>query len=235
MTTRKPSVERYYDPADLDPAAPRLHVRKNGVGWELRDAEGELLTAHSTQDDAIDAALALSKQRFSEILVRGSTGRAEWVVNQDPKWLKLTRAIDRDLARRREEEAEGRRRIGVRAFAGHHVFLPARYRDAGNATSSPVELYYDPEELDPDAPRLHIRKDDGVWVLRDAYGSLLSSHAKLPEAIDTAEERSRMCSCEILVRGAVSSIEWSVRLNPEMVELARVLNQPLALEREAAD
>jgi hypothetical protein len=86
----------------------------------------------------------------------------------------------------------------------------------------PVELFYDPAQLDPDAPRLHIRKDDGVWELRDADGVLLSSHAKLPEAIDAAEARSNAHFCEILVRGAGSPIEWSVRLNPAMVELARV-------------
>lgn len=98
-----------------------------------------------------------------------------------------------------------------------------------------VELYYDPADLDPEAPRLHIGKHDGTWELRDGDGALLSSHAKLPEAINAAEERSRVCFCEILVRGAVTPIEWSVRLNPAMVELARVLNQPVPVEREAAD
>jgi hypothetical protein len=103
------------------------------------------------------------------------------------------------------------------------------------ATREPsVELFYDPAELDPDAPRLHIRKDDGVWELRDAGDALLSSHAKLPEAIDAALGRSRVCFSEILVRGAVSPIEWSVRLNSGMAELARALNQPDAAERDAA-
>lgn len=106
MATREPPLERYYDPAALDPDAPRLHVRRNGVGWELRDVAGGLLSAHPTQDDAIDAALCLSKRRFSEILVRGPTGRAEWAVNQDPAWLELTRAIDRDLKARWEEGAD---------------------------------------------------------------------------------------------------------------------------------
>ena len=102
MATREPPVELYYDPAKLDPDAPRLRVIRNGGGWELRADDGELLSTHPTQADAVDAALGRSKRRFSEILVRGSTGRAEWVMNQDPNWLKLARAIDRDLQRRRE-------------------------------------------------------------------------------------------------------------------------------------
>ena len=122
--------------------------------------------------------------------------------------------------------------VGV--FPGHHAFLPVRRRPVpGNVRH--VDLFYDPAELASDAPRLHIRKDGGLWNLRDADGSLLSSHVKLPDAIDAAEERSRVCFCEILVRGAISPIEWSVRLNPGMAELARVLNQPAAVEREAAD
>ena len=102
MATREPPVELFYSPDDLDPEAPRLRVTRNGEGWELRDDGGTLLSKHSTQVDAIDAALERSTLRFSEILVRGSTGRAEWVVNQDPRWLKLTRALDRDLERRWE-------------------------------------------------------------------------------------------------------------------------------------
>src|SRR5688500_7478043 len=96
MATREPPVELFYDPGDLDPQTPRLRVTRNGEGWELRADEGDLLSKHPSQAEAIDAALERSKARFSEILVRGSTGRAEWVVNQDPKWLKLTRARNQD-------------------------------------------------------------------------------------------------------------------------------------------
>lgn len=103
MATREPPVELFYDPQELTPGAPRLRIMRNGEGWELLDDEGMLVSRHPTQADAIDAALELSKVRFSEILVRGSTGRAEWVVNQNPRWLKLAKEIDRDLARRREE------------------------------------------------------------------------------------------------------------------------------------
>jgi hypothetical protein len=99
----------------------------------------------------------------------------------------------------------------------------------------PVELFYDPEDLDPDAPRLYIRKDGGAWELRDGAGELLGAHVSLPEALDAAEARSRVRFHEILVRGAVSHMEWSVRQNPEMVELARALNGTTAVHREAAD
>lgn len=104
MATREPPVELYYDPDKLHPDAPRLHVRRNGGDWELRDDAGEVLSSHPTQADAINAALVRSRRRFSEILVRGHTGCAEWVMNQDPKWLKLARAVSRDMARRRQEE-----------------------------------------------------------------------------------------------------------------------------------
>lgn len=232
MATREPSVELFYDPAELDPHAPRLHIRKDDGVWVLRDAAGSVLSSHAKLPDAIDAAEERSRMCFCEILVRGAVTPTEWSVRLNPAMAALARVMSQPVSVERES-AGARRRVSVGAFPGHHVFLPARRRFKNSPM--PVELYYDPAELDPDAPRLHIRKDEGVWMLRDADGVLLSSHAKLPEAIDTAEGRSRICFCEILVRGAVSSIEWSVRLNPEMVELARVLNQPVALEREAAD
>lgn len=98
----------------------------------------------------------------------------------------------------------------------------------------PVELYYDPADLDPDAPRLHLSKRDGVWELRDGGGTRLSSHANLPGAIDAALERSNVRFSEIIVQGATGGIEWSVHDNPDCVEIARALNQGNA-EREAAD
>ena len=99
----------------------------------------------------------------------------------------------------------------------------------------PIELYYDPADLDPDAPRLHVSKRGGVWELRDGGGTRLSSHAKLPAAIDAALERSNVRFSEIIVRGANGGIEWSVHHNPECVEIARALNQGDTAEREAAD
>ena len=99
MAKREPSVELFYDPAELDPAAPRLHIRKHGGTWELRDDRGVLLSTHPSQGRAVDAALRRSRARFSEILVRGSNGRAEWAVNQDPKWLKLGKQMEKVVAR----------------------------------------------------------------------------------------------------------------------------------------
>jgi hypothetical protein len=93
MATREPPVELFYDPADLDPDAPRLRVSRNGEGWELRDDDGVLLSKHPSQSDAIHAALERSSMRFSEILVRGSTGRAEWLVGQDPLTQDLSRIL----------------------------------------------------------------------------------------------------------------------------------------------
>jgi hypothetical protein len=93
MATREPPVERLYLPEDLDPGAPCLHVMRNGSGWEVRDDDGSLLSKHPSQGDAVDAALERSKVRFNEILVRGSTGRVEWLVGQDPLTQELTRIL----------------------------------------------------------------------------------------------------------------------------------------------
>jgi hypothetical protein len=93
MATREAPVERLYLPEDLAPGAPRLHVMRNGAGWELRDDAGLVLSKHPTQGDAVDAALERSRVRFSEILVRGSTGRVEWLVGQDPLTQELSRIL----------------------------------------------------------------------------------------------------------------------------------------------
>jgi hypothetical protein len=99
----------------------------------------------------------------------------------------------------------------------------------------PVELFYEPDDLDPEAPRLRIAKTNGVWELRDDRDALLSSHARLPEAIDAALARSEQCFSEILVMAATGRFEWSVQHNPDWLELARAVNRPIETEREAAD
>lgn len=86
MATREPSVELFYSPEDLTPGAPRLYVARKDNDWELRDEDGVLLSTHPSQSDAIDAARDRSKVRFSEILVRGPTGRLEWQLDQSPVW-----------------------------------------------------------------------------------------------------------------------------------------------------
>ncbi|HEX6367655.1 MAG TPA: hypothetical protein VF006_01905 [Longimicrobium sp.] len=100
---------------------------------------------------------------------------------------------------------------------------------------SSIELFYDPEDLDPAAPRLHIAKRDGVWELRDQQGVLLSSHVRLPDAIDAALARSEECFSEILVMAGSGRFEWSVQHNPDWLALARAVNRPVLSEREAAD
>jgi hypothetical protein len=100
---------------------------------------------------------------------------------------------------------------------------------------APVELFYDPEDLEPGAPRLRIAKQRGVWDLRDDHGVLLSSHPRLPDAIDAALERSGKCFSEILVMAGSGRFEWSVQHNPDWLALARAVNRPVLSEREAAD
>jgi hypothetical protein len=98
-----------------------------------------------------------------------------------------------------------------------------------------VERVYDPRDLDPGAPRLHIAKNGDAWELRDGQGQLLSRHARLPGAMDAALARSDACFSEILIQTAGGGYEWSIRHNPDWTELARVLNRPGEVEREAAD
>jgi hypothetical protein len=116
---------------------------------------------------------------------------------------------------------------GLKLIARSKRLVPGRER--------PIDLFYDPEELNADAPRLRISKCAGIWELRDDQGALLSSHARLPDAIDDALARSAECYSEILVMAATGRFEWSVKHNPEFVVLARAVNQPVELQREAAD
>lgn len=116
---------------------------------------------------------------------------------------------------------------GLKLIARSKQLVPGRKR--------PLELYYDPEELNPDAPRLRISKCAGVWELRDDQGALLSSHARLPAAIDDALARSAECYSEILVMAATGRFEWSVQHNSDWLALARAVNRPVVSEREAAD
>jgi hypothetical protein len=92
MATREPPVELFYDPEELTPGAPRLYVRRNGTAWRLLDENGGLLSTHPSQSHAIDTARQLSKARFSEILVRGSTDDLEWRLDQDPE---IAEIVDR--------------------------------------------------------------------------------------------------------------------------------------------
>lgn len=134
----------------------------------------------------------------------------------------------------RREARRRARRFDTRnlAFdAGLRLIRTARWLIPGR--EPPVELYYDPEKLDPCAPRLRVSKEGGTWELRDGEGVLLSRHASLPEALDAALGRAKVCFSEIIVRGSGGRMEWSVSQNPDFVELARALNRPLPAGRGA--
>ena len=227
MATRAPPVERLYLPEDLATGAPRLYVWRDGEAWRLEDEDGTLLSTHSTQSGAIDAVMERSKVQFSDILVRGDTGEVEWLVNQDPAWERLRQCCKR-AARRHFDVKNLRFDTGLRLICTSRWLIPGR--------EAPIQLFYDPEQLKPGAPRLRIAKNDGWWELRDDEGALLSSHPLLPDALDAAFERSATCYSEILVAGAAGRrTEWSAHHNPEWVELARLLNRTAASQREAAD
>ncbi|HEX6036756.1 hypothetical protein [Longimicrobium sp.] len=90
MAMREPPEELFYDPADLDPDAPRLYVLRNGDTWELQDEPGDVLSTHPTRRDALEDAHERSAVAFCEILARGSNGRAEWWMEQNAAMRKAT-------------------------------------------------------------------------------------------------------------------------------------------------
>lgn len=104
MAKRKAPPEPLYAPEDLDPNAPRLYISRNGAGWELRSEERALLGVHESQSRAIDAAREISKVRFTEILVEGSTGRYIWQLDQDPEWLAIAERLGDRLTMWDEDE-----------------------------------------------------------------------------------------------------------------------------------
>lgn len=172
MATRDPPVELFYDPADLDPSAPRLYVRKENGAWALWDGTGVLLGRHSTLPDALDDALARSGERFSEILVRTATGTQEWSVAHNPELEWLARAV----ARERERGC-----------------WPSSLE---TAMAAGVRLTFDPAEVDPGAPKLHVRQEGGEWEVRSATG-VLSRHPTQEEALAAARDGGRTCGAEI--------------------------------------
>jgi hypothetical protein len=171
MATREPPVELFYDPADLDPDAPRLHIRKNGNGWELRDDDGALLGEHAQLPEAIDAALERSSARFSEILVQGARGGIEWSVHQNPGLVELARVLARERAT-----------------------WPVSLIAAMDAEA--LQLTFDPDEVDRCAPKLHVRPENGEWEIRSVAG-VLSTHPTQEEALATARSRVPDCGAEI--------------------------------------
>jgi hypothetical protein len=102
MAKREPAVELYYDAEELDPKAPRLRISKRAGVWELRDAQGALLSSHALLPEAIDAALQRSEVCFSEILVMAATGEFEWSVHHTPEFVELARAVNRPAISERE-------------------------------------------------------------------------------------------------------------------------------------
>lgn len=171
MAKRKPSLELYYDPADLDPEAPRLHIRKDEGVWELRDADDALLSRSMLLPDVLDAALERSNARFSEIIVQGAGGGIEWSVHQNPECVELARVLARDRA-------------------PWPVSLSAAM-DAGT-----LQLTFDPDEVDVRAPKLHVRNQNGEWEIRSVTG-VLSTHPTQEEALATARSRVPDCGAEI--------------------------------------
>lgn len=224
MATREPPIELFYDPGDLIPGAPRLYVWRNDNEWELLDADGVLLSTHPSQGAAIEAARVRSHVRYCDILVRGSTGRVEWLLDQHPVWKPV-----RPGARRRARTFHWnnlRFHAGLRLIRTSKCLIPGR--------EPPIELFYDPRELDPDTPRLHVGKSDGAWAVRDDGGARLSCHATLADAIDAAAERSNACFSEILVRDARGRQEWSYHHNPDRMDLIRLLVRTAPERREVA-
>lgn len=171
MATREPSVELYYDPADLDPDAPRLHVRTEDGVWELRDADDALLCRSMLLPEVLDAALERSNVRFSEIIVQGAGGGIEWSVHQNPEYVELARVLARERA----------------TWPASLIAV----MDAGS-----LQLTFDPDEVDGRAPKLHVRSENGEWEIR-SVGGVLSTHPTQEEALAAARSRVPDCGAEI--------------------------------------
>jgi hypothetical protein len=171
MATREPPAELFYDPAQLDPDAPRLHIRKRDDAWELRDANGALLSRGMLLPDVLDAALERSSVCFSEIIVQGAGGGIEWSVHQNPEYVELARVLARERAT-------------------WPVSLIAAM-DAGT-----LRLTFDPDEVDVRAPKLHVRGENGEWVIRSVTG-VLSTHPTQEDALAAARSRVPECGAEI--------------------------------------
>lgn len=230
MATREPPVELFYDPEDLHPDAPRLRISKRDGVWELRDDQGAMLSSHPRLPDAIDTAVVRSEKRFSEILVVAANGQFEWSVQHNPDWLEVARIVNQDPKPRERRWWDWK---NLRFDTGLRLIVRSKRLIA--TRQPPVKLYYDPRELNADAPRLRISKSAGLWELRDEQGAMLSRHMRLPDAVDAALARSEACFSEILVMATNGRFEWSVRHNPELLEIARVVAPPVAFQREAAD
>lgn len=88
------------------------------------------------------------------------------------------------------------------------------------ATHEPiVELFYDPAELTPGAPRLYVRRNGTAWRLLDENGDLLSTHPSQAHAIHAARRRSKKRFSEILFRGATDAAEWRLDQDPEIAPI----------------
>jgi hypothetical protein len=98
MTLRN-GPEPVFAPEDVDENAPKLFITRNDQRWDLRD-EHRVLSTHALRSDAFDAALRLSKRRFSEIFFESGNGRYLHQAAQDRTSLLL-----RKLMRRRNGAA----------------------------------------------------------------------------------------------------------------------------------
>lgn len=94
MAKREPAVELFYDPAELNPDVPRLRIGKRAGCWEVRADGGALLSSNATLPDALDDAMDRARTCSSEIIVRGSSGRIEWAVSQNPELVELARWLN---------------------------------------------------------------------------------------------------------------------------------------------
>ena len=66
------------------------------------------------------------------------------------------------------------------------------------ATRKPrVQLTFSPEDVDPDVPRLYVRRDGETWVVRSDAGVLLSTYPTREEALTDARERARETNAEV--------------------------------------
>lgn len=99
----------------------------------------------------------------------------------------------------------------------------------------PDELFYDPADLDSDAPRLYVLRNGDTWELQDEAGDVLSTHPTRRDALEEAHQRSATRFCEILARGSNGRIEWWMEQSPAMRKATEYWRTQRSAQREAAD
>jgi hypothetical protein len=83
MATRKQRVQLTFSPEDIDPAVPRLYVRRDGELWHVRSDAG-VLSTHATREDALTGARERARETAAEVFFESHSGKYLHQVARSP-------------------------------------------------------------------------------------------------------------------------------------------------------